>query len=108
MPNHLHGIIQIDTGLSTNPGQYQEIQNHLGAHTGAPLHQVVQWFKTMTTTEYIRNVKTRDWPRFDKRLWQRNYYEHIIRSEQSYAKIADYIEGNPSKWQSDKYFQKNQ
>lgn len=38
------------------------------------------------------------------KLWQRNYYEHIIRNEQSYQTISDYIINNPAKWKDDKFF----
>ena len=78
----------------------------LGEHTGSPLHAVVQWFKTMTTNEYIRGVKTLDWQPFNKKLWQRNYHEHIIRNNNSYQQIADYIENNPANWQKDRFFNK--
>ena len=44
----------------------------LGEHIGSPLHGVLQWFKTMTTNEYIRGVKTLGWQRFNRKLWQRN------------------------------------
>jgi len=40
------------------------------------------------------------------KLWQRNYYEHIIRNEQSYQRISDYIINNPIKWEADKFFKK--
>jgi putative transposase len=76
----------------------------LGEHVGSPLHRVVQWFKTMTTNEYIRGVKTLDWPRFNGKLWQRNYYEHIIRNETSYLTISNYIINNPAKWDTDKFY----
>ena len=36
--------------------------------------------------------------------WQRNYYEHIIRNEQSYQNISNYIIQNPKKWQDDKFY----
>ncbi len=36
-------------------------------------------------------------------IWQRNYYEHIIRNEDSYHKISDYIRNNPAQWQEDEY-----
>jgi len=36
-------------------------------------------------------------------VWQRNYHEHIIRNEQSYQNIADYIVNNPAKWNADRY-----
>jgi len=65
---------------------------------------LIDWFKTMTTNEYIRGVKQYGWKRFDGKLWQRNYYEHIIRSTKEYERIADYIIDNPAKWQEDKFF----
>jgi REP element-mobilizing transposase RayT len=52
----------------------------------------------MTTNEYANNVKTLFWQPFDKKLWQRNYYEHIIRNEIGYARIAEYIQNNPILW----------
>ncbi len=36
-------------------------------------------------------------------LWQRNYYEHIIRNEKSYQRISEYIINNPAKWARDKF-----
>lgn len=63
MPNHLHGIVVItDTivGADLRVGPVPE-----GAHTGAPLPTVIQWFKTMTTNEYIRGVKTLIGRRFE-------------------------------------------
>jgi len=74
-----------------------------GEHIGSPLHRVVQWFKTMSTNEYIRGVKNHGWKRFNGKLWQRNYYEHIIRDEESYHQISDYIINNPLKWDTDEY-----
>ena len=76
----------------------------LGEHIGSPLHTVIQWFKTMTTNEYIRGVKTLGWQPFNKKLWQRDYYEHIIRNEKSYQHIANYIINNPAKWENDKFY----
>jgi len=55
----------------------------------------------MTTNEYIRGVKTASWPSFNGRLWQRNYYERIIRDEQSLNRIRQYILGNPARWAVD-------
>jgi REP element-mobilizing transposase RayT len=72
-----------------------------GAHTGAPLPVMVQWFKTMTTNEYLRGVKRMGWPPCPGRLWQRNYYEHVIRSEVAMDRIRQYIEENPTRWALD-------
>jgi REP element-mobilizing transposase RayT len=40
-------------------------------------------------------------------VWQRNYYEHIIRDEKSYLRIAEYIVNNPLNWQQDQYNEQN-
>ncbi len=79
-------------------------KQNMGEHIGSPLPKIIQWFKTMTTNEYIRNVKNNEWKTFNGKLWQRNYYEHIIRNEQELSKIRDYIINNPLKWESDKYY----
>ena len=70
----------------------------------SPLGEAVGWFKTMTTNAYIRGVKNNQWKRFNKRLWQRNYYEHIIRSPKAYERISKYIIENPLKWRDDKFY----
>lgn len=108
MPNHFHGILQIINTHTVgadlrvcpdNAGEHIE-----GKHIGLPLHRTMQWFKTMSTNEYIRNVKNNHWTPFNKKLWQRNYYEHIIRDEKSYLHISEYIRTNPLKWPDDKYY----
>jgi len=62
---------------------------------------VVGAFKSWTTVQYVRGVGNRGWMPFDRRLWQRNYYEHIIRNENSLAEIRRYIAENPLRWQED-------
>jgi putative transposase len=61
----------------------------------------MQWFKTMTTNEYIRGINTHGWERFNGKLWQRNYYEHIIRNEKELSRIREYIVNNPMQWEPD-------
>ena len=71
---------------------------------GAPtLGDVVGAFKSVTTDEYIRGVQAANWPRFRGRLWQRNFYEHIIRDENELEKIRDCIRRNPLMWAIDRY-----
>ena len=55
----------------------------------------------MTTNEYIRGVKQLDWKPFVGKLWQRNYYERIIRNEREMDAIWNYIETNPFNWAED-------
>ena len=89
MPNHFHGIIEL-AGADTKPA--------------ATIGDLVGAFKSLSTDEYIKNVKQNNWRPFAGKLWQRNYYEHVIRHEESYLKIAEYIQNNPLNWQKDKYF----
>ncbi len=86
MPNHFHCIIQI---------MEQSVVD---------ISTIMQWFKTMTTNEYIRGVKQLGWPRFEGKLWQRSFYDNIIRSQDLHYIIVDYINSNPSKWDVDKFF----
>jgi REP element-mobilizing transposase RayT len=94
MPNHFHGIITLQ-GATTIAAEES------GSKPAVSLGQVVQWFKTMTTNAYIRAVHTQGWAPFERRLWQRNYYEHIIRDDADLARIRAYIANNPQQWQAD-------
>lgn len=105
MPNHLHGIINI-VGVDpcVDPIQNNKIyDNHNGrTHGSAPtISTIIQWFKTMSTNNYIQNVKRNNWKPFNKRLWQRNYYDHIIRNDKSLNRIREYIINNPGQWEKD-------
>jgi putative transposase len=111
MPNHFHGIIviadvRVGADLRVGPASEGRGGNTTeGAHIGAPLPvslpRIVQWFKTMTTNEYIRGVKQLGWTGFPGRLWQRNYYEHAIRTQESLDRIRRYILENPANWEFD-------
>ncbi len=68
------------------------------------LPDIVHRFKTMTTKRYTDGVKQNGWAPFAGKLWQRNYYEHIIRDDASYNRISEYIQTNPLRWQDDKYY----
>lgn len=83
MPNHFHGIINIIEML---------------APTHKKLGEMIGSFKSITTCKYALNVKTLEWQPFKGKIWQRNYYEHIIRNEESYKRISEYILNNPAKW----------
>ena len=56
----------------------------------------------MTTNEYMRGVKTQGWTPFRGQLWQRNYYEHVVRDEESLNQIRQYILDNPARWEFDR------
>ncbi len=65
------------------------------------LGKIVGAFKSFTTVAYTRGVKTQRWSPFRGRLWQRNYFEHIVRNEESLHRIRQYIEDNPARWTDD-------
>jgi REP element-mobilizing transposase RayT len=115
MPNHFHGILQIvGATLVVAQNNNMVVQNDDGATNNrattrvAPTRvaptavgDIVGAFQSIVTVNYIRAVKNFGWQSFDKKLWQRNYWEHIIRNEKSYTNIVNYIINNPAKWEMD-------
>ena len=90
MPNHLHGIIEI-----------------INEQKSEKLGDIVGVFKSLSTNEYILGVNQFGWTSFDKKLWQRNYYDHIIRDNEDYFRILEYINDNPLKWEIDSLHPEN-
>lgn len=62
------------------------------------LGDIIGALKSITTNKYIYGVKNKNWCPFNKRLWQRNYYEHIVRDENDLNRIRNYIIRNPFMW----------
>ncbi len=99
MPNHIHCIVVIADAGGQPP--VEEGQLPFGYARGrlrvaptydaAPLTlgDMIDWFKTMATNEYIRGVKQRGWKPFNKKLLQRNYYEHIIPNERELNAVRE-------------------
>ena len=86
MPNHIHGIIVLSDGDTVGAPLVSAHENNRkrAATRAAPtIGDVVGAFKSLFTVEYIKGVKEGRWPRFQGRVWQRNYYEHVIRDERS-------------------------
>ena len=85
MPDHVHFIL---------------FQNRISSPTGscASLQDILKWLKTQTTNEYIRGVKCGMYQPFHKHVWQRGYYEHIIRNDQDLMETRQYILANPIRW----------
>lgn len=117
MPNHMHFILEnapvgdAHAGASQRgrPSDDPADEPHYGPENhqfNSPLGQAVGWLKTMTTNAYIRGVKSHGWQRFNRRVWQRNYFERIIWTDKAYRNISQYIIDNPKNWNSDR-FRKN-
>ncbi len=86
MPNHVHGIILLGEQAPGEP---------------LTLPKAVHWFKTMTTNAYLRGIKQEGWTPFSGRLWQRGYFERVIRSADELHAIREYILLNPIRWERD-------
>lgn len=83
MPDHFHGIL------------------HLGPENTKRLGDIFGSFKSITTVLYARGVHEEGWQSFPGRLWERNYYEHVIRTERALQKTRQYIRENVAAWKHD-------
>ncbi len=128
MPNHIHAVIVLKNNKtcnnfknktdfpvgadlrvcpnylcasSNNQSVVPNVLTYKNIKTEYSLSDVIAWFKTMTTNEYIKGVKENGWIRFNKTLWQRSFYDHIIRNDRALDNIREYISTNPDKWISD-------
>jgi len=103
MPNHIHGIIVITpTRAGANPCVCPADSGPNRGVRPYGLGDVLQRFKSLTTKRYMDGVRYHGWPPFSGRLWQRNYYEHIVRDERSLNRIREYIAANPLQWEYDR------
>ncbi len=71
------------------------------------LGNIIGAWKSIVTDKYIRGVHQSKWEPFHRRLWQRGYYDHIIRDEQDLNRIREYIVNNPLRWETDEENPKN-
>lgn len=134
MPNHLHGIVVL-VGAGLAPAQLQPqsgngndmnviragVDDNWAGVNPAPtdpqphgfvptVGDMMGAYKSLVANECLKIWKSR-WegaspaPTMGK-LWQQNFYEHIIRNEKSYKTISDYIVNNPKNWREDKFYNK--
>ena len=94
MPNHLHGIIFI--GEPDNVGGSRTGGSRTAPTKRKPLGGLIGAFKT-TSTKRVNSIRQTP----AAQLWQRNYYEHIIRNETDLNRIREYIHYNPARWAQD-------
>ncbi|HMP71940.1 MAG TPA: hypothetical protein PKE55_01625 [Kiritimatiellia bacterium] len=83
MPDHFHALVRIPVPASVGAGLVPALGNIIGA------------FKSRVVHQYIAGVQAGRWPRFPGKIWQRNYYEIIVRSKNSEQRVAEYIRMNP-------------
>jgi len=103
MPDHFHAILQIDYQITHKenyiPNQFKSPSQTIGA--------IIRGFKGATTTRIkkLNSISTGESqfaPTQAKKIWQRNYFEKIIRDQKAYDNITQYIIDNPKKWKKEK------
>jgi REP element-mobilizing transposase RayT len=98
MPNHFHGVIIINTGnIRRGVLQYAPTGHREFRSPSQTIGSMIRGFKSAVTKQ-INQI--RDTPR--RPVWQRNYYERVIRNEIDLNKIREYIRNNPLQWDLDK------
>ncbi len=103
MPNHIHGIVVIT--------------DVVGAHSCAPLPDAplpdapLRQRQPRSLPSFVAQFKATATRRINDRrgtpgtqVWQRNYYEHIVRNDEELERIRQYIESNPAHWAEDDYY----
>lgn len=95
MPNHIHGIIQIvRAGLAPAPCEDP-------APTNPSIADIIGAYKSIVSAECLNIFKSRD--EVMGKLWQRDYFEQIIKDDRALINITEYIRNNPSRWKTDEY-----
>lgn len=100
MPNHLHGVVVIE---SYTQSMFFE---RAGASPAPTLGQIIGMFKSKCAIDYLKYIESNNL-NIVGNLWQRNYYERIIRDENDLKRIREYIRNNPSSWDEDEENQAN-
>jgi len=126
MPNHIHGIISLtnpvgatlavapdnsvapdDSVAPDNSVAPDDSVDKIGAQVNraptAGVGDMVGVYKSLVANECLKIFKQNNPGKIMGKLWQRNYHDHIIRNEQSYNHISEYIVNNPKNWKADKF-----
>jgi REP-associated tyrosine transposase len=109
MPNHIHGVIVITESCR---GEASNVPLHVPKTTwrsdASPLRQRPNGTKPGSLSAIVQNFKSVTTKRINQMrgapgtlLWQRNYYEHVVRNEAELMAIREYIQANPSLWDDD-------
>lgn len=101
MPNHFHSIVFIRDTNDDRRGVWPNLlppndQNAFSGLRPKSVGSLITGFKSAGTKQMnsVRNISGRP-------VWQRNYWDHIIRNDEEFEQIEDYIKNNPTRWQQD-------
>ena len=96
MPNHLHGIVVI-AGRDVGARHAVPLPERFGKPISGSIPTIIRSFKSAATQRIHKRENT-----LGMSIWQRNYYEHVIRNEESLNRIRQYILDNPAQWTLDR------
>ena len=94
MPNHIHGILAIEDNI-VGAKNFSPSKAGSPRGTSKTIGSVIRGFK-IGVTKWIRQHTRID------HVWQRNYYEHVIRDEDELNLVREYIQNNPKRWDLDR------
>lgn len=117
MPNHVHGIIILNNGINMGGGRDVACNVPTGTGTGTEI-EIPNTFKneqmaaispkSNTVSTIIRSYKsavTKHCNRLELPFaWQSRFHDHIIRNDESFHRISEYIKNNPANWKDDKFY----
>jgi putative transposase len=101
MPNHIHGIICIENAVGAKNFSPLPIRQPRPRGTSKTIGSIVRGFK-IGVTKWIRQYTS------SNDVWQRNYWEHIIRDDAKLHSIREYINNNPAQWELDELYAETQ
>lgn len=104
MPNHIHGLIEITEKVAEKPVGAQ----HAAPVPGTPARNLPRSVQPNSLAAIMRSFKSASARQINissgtpgATIWQRNYYEHVVRAESELQRIREYIVNNPSQWAED-------
>jgi len=96
MPNHVHGIVFINDVRAGSPRPSASDLHEIDASKPPTLGQIIAYFKYQAA-KHINIYRVM--PSIS--VWQRGYYDHVIRNEAELTRVREYIQNNPSGWEFD-------
>jgi len=94
MPNHLHGILIVNN--------HNNVSSRAEASAAPTLSEIIRSFKSKSTLKYVKYINQKK-INISGKIWQRSFFDHIIRNKRSLQAIRNYIETNPQNWENDIY-----
>lgn len=122
MPNHIHTIITVGAPLAGAQYQTSGAQNQTAgvdinnmatakeratARVAPTVGEVVGAYKSLCVHHCLKWISKNEPGRIMGKIWQRNYYEHIVRNDEDLNRIREYINNNPGQWEMDKLHPRN-